>query len=149
MITPQKTFFVIHTRGDVTDRIMSKLSPRTAADIEEVTLASKDADDITTQALMDDTVQKLCEGLGDISVETVLNPLYIPSSREEIDEVMDAVEGSDNFKFTAMGGNPFIMKSIDVTHDEEQLIQATATCHEFQLPTYSEIIDAQKKARLN
>lgn len=146
MITPPtKSFFAINISGEAADLVTNMLSPETVSDIREAILVSDDFnEDIEATNRMDATLDKLLLQLGsNICVKTIYNPLYIPSTQDQIDSVLEGDPASENFKFIGMDGNPFIMKSVSITCDNEQVIQARCGCHQFDLPSYSDIIHAQ------
>ena len=146
MITPPtKSFFAIHIAGEAADIVMNKLSPETMTDIREAILISDDFnEDIEATNTMDAAVEKLRLQLGDeLTVATTHNPLYIPSTQAQLDSVLEGDPSNDNFKFTGMDGNPFTMKSISITRHEEEVITAKVACHQFDLPSYTEILARQ------
>lgn len=151
MITPPtKSFFVIHVHNEATDMIANRFSPSTAADIRESVLISDDyPEDIQAYNEMDRAVASLQKNLeGNIVINTLHNPLYYPSTQEQIDAVLEGSEEGETFRFVGMDGNPFTMKSVTITLDDEPLIEARVACHQFDLPTYSEIIE-KHKVKLN
>ena len=153
MITPPtNSFFVIHVKGEATDHVVSKLAPSTMADIREAILISNDyTSDIQAHVEMDVAVEKLKSQLGrsDIFEHTQINPLYVPSTQDQVDQVLESDPAGDSFKFVGMDNNPYTMRSVDLSMpDCEILVAARTACHEFPLPSYSEIISAQKNVRL-
>ncbi|WP_407303478.1 hypothetical protein [Acinetobacter sp.] len=149
MITPTtKSFFVVHIDGDPIDFIMEKLSPSTASDVSSIMLISSDFNsDIEATNMMDVNIDHLVEGL-DTRKEEIFNPLFIPSSVDEIDAVLQC-EGEENYKFVGFEGNPFIMKNVNVHHGEMNIIEGSVACHAFDLPSYPEIVALQETRMLN
>lgn len=153
MITPPtNSFFAIHVKGEATDHVVSKLSPSTMADIREVILISNDyTSDIQANNDMDIAVNKLQDELGRTGVfkETKMNPLYFPSTQDQVDEMLEGDPAGDSFKFVGMDNNPYTMKSVELSlQGSDALVVGRIACHEFPLPSYSEIISAQKNVRL-
>lgn len=153
MITPPtKSFFVIHVSGMAADFISDKFSPEVTSDIREAVLISDDFEtDIEAHHGMDKALTKLRKPLGrSLAIETKYNPLYIPSTPEAIDNVMES-DTADNFRFTGFDGNPFTMKSVSIGRADNQgdLISARVACHQFDLPSYAEIIEAQEHKVIN
>jgi hypothetical protein len=149
IIPPTKSFYVVHVQREATDQVMEKLSPSTAPDIKEIIMISDDfPEDIQAQNEMDFTVKQLSSKLENITIDTIHNPLYIPASIEQIDEVLEA-DGEDNFRFIGMEGNPFTLKSTKIFRGNEDILEARVACHAFELPPYSEIIRLQENKVLN
>lgn len=151
IIPPTKSFFAIHISGEATDVVTNKFSPEVTSDIREVILISDDyATDFEAHYSLDTVVEKLRSQIDlPLEEEIKFNPLYSPSTVEEIDRVLEA-ETCDNFRFTGFEGNPFTMKSIALSNDDQDLICARVACHQFDLPSYTEIMDSQTiNRRLN
>jgi len=153
IIPPTKSFFVIHISGEAADFITNKFSPEVTSDIREAVLISDDYEtDIEAHHCMDDAVNIVKKQLRKdhikIVTETKHNPLYIPSTPEQLDSVMEGEE-SDNFKFVGFDGNPFTMKSVAISSNNEQIIAARVACHQFDLPAYSDIMAAQERKVIN
>ena len=153
IIPPTKLFFIIHANGEAADTVVNKLSPTTAADIKEAIIYSEEyAEDIQASNEMDVYISELTRGLAvPCSTRTTFNPLFIPAGQEKIDEVLDGDPESENFRFNGMDSNPFTIKSVGVTQEssDEELIRGRIACHEFPLPSYREILEAQKQVRFN
>lgn len=153
MITPPtKSFFVIHVTGEAADFITNRFSPGVTSDIREAVLISEDYDtDIEAHNGLDDAVE-LVRGqlrLGDArtATSTKHNPFYVPSSLAELDSMLEG-EGEDT-KFVGFDGNPYTMKSIEIVSDGTPVVSARVACHQFELPSYSEILDAQENKVIN
>ena len=48
-----------------------------------------------------------------------------------------------------MDGNPYTIKLTDVKRDDEMLIVGKTQYHPFELPAYSDIVEAHERTRLN
>lgn len=155
MITPPtKSFFVIHVAGEAADFITNKFSPEVTSDIREAVLISDDYEtDIEAHHKMDDAINVVRKQLRrdkiKVSTETKHNPLYIPSTQEEIDSVLQSQEETETFKFVGFEGNPYTMKSVEITSGYTPLISARVACHEFDLPSYNDIVNDQQNKVLN
>lgn len=153
IIPPTKLFFVIHASGEAADTVINKLSPTTAADINEAIIFSEEyTEDIQASNEMDVYIDELKRGLAvPCATTTTFNPLFVPAGQEKIDEVLDGDPESENFRFTGMDNSPFTIKSVGVTQESNdvELIHGRVACHEFQLPSYREILEAQKQVRFN
>jgi hypothetical protein len=77
------------------------------------------------------------------------NPLYIPMSLDELDDALVIEQKSDSVQFSAMNGNPFAVKIVEISNDEEPLITATVSYQQFDLPGYETIMSNQKNLVLN
>jgi len=152
MITPPtSSFFAIRITGEAADIVTNKLSPSTTADIFEAVLISDDFEsDIFAYNEMDLAIGKIKAELNqeDITIETKLNPLYYPATREDIENSLEANSNDESFKFTGMEGNPFTMASTNIRRHDELVITASMACHQFELPSLTDILDAQKQERL-
>jgi len=156
MITPPtKSFFVIHIAGEAADFITNTFSPEVTSDIREAVLISDDYEtDIEAHNRLDDAVNVVRKKLrkqhprGKLAIETKHNPLYVPSTQDELDSVLEGEE-SDNFRFVGFDGNPFTMKSIEIIANNNPIVSARVACHQFDLPSYSEIVNAQEHKVLN
>lgn len=151
MITPPTDcFYIVRAEGEAVEHIMASLSMSAMADITVAVLISKDfSDDMSATIELDQTVEALKSTLGNNLIERVVhNPLYFPSSQDDIDEVLDGEIGSDNFSFVGLDGNPYTLKTVNVAVGELGLIEAKVACKPFDLPCYAEIVAAQGAVRL-
>jgi hypothetical protein len=153
IIPPTKSFFVLHITGEAADFITNKFSPEVTSDIREAVLISDDFDtDFEAHTSMDCAMNVFAKQLKKDRIktqtETLHNPLYIPSTPEELDSVLGEEDG-DNFRFIGFGGNPFTMKSVEITSNDRQLLAGRVACHEFDLPSYTEILQAQERKVIN
>lgn len=157
MITPPEgsnSFYVIRAVGEAAELITSVFSPGSMGDITDVTVLSKEYNnDIEPINEMDATLAIIKEGLGSTLVENVsFNPLFIPMHIDELDDALDVEQKSDNVRFTAMEGNPYAVKTVDIksgVDGDEDLIAGTVAYQQFDLPSYTDIIDKQTNYRLN
>ena len=149
---PTECFYMMQLDGEAAEFAASTLSSSTTNDIKEAVLISSDfAHDIQALASLDEVlrlVEDKLDGLPLIKHEYT-NPLYMPSTPDEIDSVFDGDIRSETMAFVGADGNPFTMKMIDVSTDERELVKARLTCKPFELPSYSEIIQEHKNLRLN
>ena len=149
MITPAvPSYYVIRAQGEAAELVTSIFSPRIMGDIEDVLAISKDFNnDIEPIHHLDSSVSLLKEGLiGESLREDVkFNPLYIPVKDEELYDALETEMKSDMVKFTAMNGNPFAVKMIEIdSADNERLLTGIVSYQQFDLPGYETIIDSTK-----
>lgn len=148
------SFYVIRAVGEAAELITSVFSPGTMGDITDVTVLSKEFDnDIEPINEMDTTLATIKEGLGSTLVENVtFNPLFIPMHIDELDDALDVETKHDNVRFTAMEGNPFAVKTVDIktgVDGDEELIAGTVAYTQFELPSYTDIMDKQTNHLMN
>lgn len=151
MISPTTDcYWLVRTEGSAAEFIASTLSVAAMNDITEAVLVSADFDtDIQANISLDFVVSALQEHLeGEAIVYESFNPLYIPSSIEAIDDVMEGIS-EDTMKFTGMDGSPYTMKTLGVTQHDREIISAKVTYKPFDLPSYNDIIKEQSELRLN
>ncbi len=148
---PTACYFTVLATGEGAQALVMEISPGAAADIVEVSLLSEDFDsDIQALQRLDGTIKHVNEMLsGELQVEERFNPLYIPSKIEDVDEMLDIHLRNDGLRFTGFGGDPFTLKLVDVKRDDEQLAVFTARYHPFELPLYTEIMEAHDNFQLN
>lgn len=151
IVAPTQCYFTALATGEGAQTLMMEISPGAAADIEEVSFLSENFDsDIQALQLLDGTIKHISGSVGgDVSVVEKFNPLYIPSPIEEVDELLDIHMRSDGLRFTGFGGDPFTLKLVDVKRDEQPLATFTARYHPFDLPLYTEIVEAHDNFRPN
>lgn len=151
MITPPtECFYIVYAEGSAIERVMANISKRAAADITLAVLISKDfTDDMTATIELDQAVEQLKSSLNGELIEHVeYNPLYVPSSQDDIDEVLDGDVDSNDFDFIGLDGDPFTLKMMYIASSEVDLIDAKIAYRPFNLPGYEEIIAAQNAVRL-
>lgn len=154
MITPPTDFYwVVRVEGDAAEVVAMTLSASTMADIHEAVLISDDfANDIEATISLDDTVEYLKSLMptDDLIEMSDVNPLYVPSTPEQLDSVLEGDSRSENLAFTGMDGSPFTLKMVEVSDTaDNHIIQGKLSCRPFDLPTYSEIVKSQASLRLN
>lgn len=153
MITPPTdAFYVVRASGEAAQLITAAFSPAVMYDIVNVIMLSKDYDnDIEPINELDGSLDTIRSGLSVTTLEnTEFNPLYIPSPISELDEALDVSLKSSSVQFTAMNGNPFAVKSVEIfTEMHEPLISATVSYHAFELPPYEVIVESQTTQLMN
>jgi hypothetical protein len=152
MITPPTDcFYVVRVEGEAVEYVASALSAAVASDILDAVLISTDfKNDIQATLALDKTVDDVKTRLIDDFTEfTTLNPLYIPSSAEEIEEALDGDETTENMRFVGMDGSPFTIKVVSVSANDRDIIAGKLACRPFDLPPYSELIKAHSDIKLN
>lgn len=152
MITPPTAcFYVVRAEGEAAEFVAATLSMGIVADIKVALLVSADySNDVQAAVGLDSTVDTLKSRLlsPDLTEATEFNPLYIPSTQAAIDDVLDGDEQAETFEFTGMDGSPFTLKTVNVATADHDVIEGKVACKPFDLPSYSDIIAAQKVERL-
>ncbi len=151
IVATTPSFYVLQAEGEAAELIASIFSPSVMSDIVGVSILSKDfSNDIEPINELDESIKLLKDGLGTDTVEDVLfNPLFIPMSNEALDETLDAQEKGEEIRFVGMNGNPFAIKSIDISRNDNSLISAVVGYHKFNLPGYEDIIAGQTSFLVN
>lgn len=153
MINDQKdSFYILNATGEVAETLTSIFSSRSLKDIESITVLSKlFNNDIEPINELNNSIETLKETISSGFKETSeFNPLYFPTSVEAIDDVLEPLEVSGNFKFSGMNGNPFAIMSKDINSENDKLLIHSLTCYrQFELPTYDELKANQKSFLLN
>lgn len=152
MITPPTDcFYVIQVKGEAAEFIASTLSPQVIADIQEAVLISENfSNDVQANVSMDATLAVVKQQLHELTTElTEHNPLYVPCSATELDDVLEGDMKTDSLRFTGMDGSPFTMRTVSVLTAAEHVIEGSVSCRPFNLPSYSDIIKAQDNFKLN
>lgn len=150
IIPPTDFYYVVRTCGEVAGAIITTLFMNGADDIKEVTLISSDFDnDIEATICLDETIELITDKLvnADLKTEINHNPLYKPSTREELEQVLDGE--SNDYNFIGMQGNPFILRATKISSCEEEILEGHISCKPFELPSYNDISAARANARLN
>ncbi len=130
--------------------VASRFSTSVAADVIEVTLASDDYEhDIPALLNMDAVVKQVTDELPAVEVTERFNPLFIPQKMGELDEMLELQIRNDAVRFTGLDGSPFTIKLTDVKSDDSTLVMAKTQYHPFELPSYTEIVDAHEQTYLN
>jgi len=153
MITPPTScFWMVRVEGDAAEFVAHTLSTSTMSDIHEAVLISEDfQSDIQGTISMDEMVEYLKQSMPNESnlVElSDVNPLYMPATPEQLDNVLEGDGRSESLSFTGMDGSPFTLKMVEVSDGENDIIQGKLTCRPFDLPSYSEILKGQKEVRM-
>lgn len=152
IITQSPAFYVVRASGEAAELITSVFSPGSMGDIEQVLVVSRDySNDIEPINELDTSLETIKEGLGnEIKENVVFNPLYIPMKIDDLDEAIDVEVKGDNVRFTAMDGNPFAVKTVQLSSQiAEPILLATVSYQQFDLPSYDVIMDKQLNSKLN
>ena len=147
MIVPTaQSFYLLHAKGEAAELITSIFSVGSMSDITGVVVLSREFNnDIEPINELDASIETLKCGMSPTVSETVeFNPLYIPSKREALDEVLEGELKAESMIFTGMNGNPFAIKSIEIAEHGESLITAIVRYQPFDLPGYEDIIGNQQ-----
>lgn len=147
MITaPTQAFYVIRASGEAAEMIASVFSPGAMGDITDVVVLSREfTNDIEPINELDISLETLKLGLSPNLIEDCqFNPLFIPMPLDDLDDALEIEQKSDHVRFSAMNGNPFAVKIIQLSSDHEQLLIGTVSYQQFDLPGYEHIMDKQK-----
>ena len=151
MITvPTDCSWLLRVEGEAAEYVTSTLSLGAMNDIKEVVLISDEySNDIQATISLMETVGHMTAHLdGEVNEKTTVNPLYVPSTAEQIDTVMEGSPGSEMVAFTGMDGSPYTIQMVTVCIGERNVISGKLSCHPFELPSYNEIIRNQANVRL-
>ncbi len=151
MIVPTaQSFYLLHANGEAAELITSIFSVGSMSDITRVVVLSREFNnDIEPINELDASIETLKAGMSPTVSETIeFNPLYIPSKREALDEVLEGELKASALHFTGMKGNPFAIKSIEIAEHGEPLITAIVHYKQFELPACEDIISDQKTLRI-
>lgn len=152
MITsPTSCFYMIKAEGEAAASMLVDLVPGCASDIDAVILLSSDFDsDISAINSLDATVKHIKDQtyLVDAEVKEEYNPLYFQSDMQKIDDAMMLDASTEGFRFTAMRGNAYALKTVEVMDGDTLLISAKIEYRPFDFPAYSEIV-ASNQTLLN
>jgi hypothetical protein len=152
MINPEvPSFYVVQATGEVAELIASVFSPTTMSDVVEVVIVSREfSNDIEPINEMSAGIEVLTPAiLSEIKKTTEFNPLYVPSTPDQIDESIDADVLNDMTKFTAMGGNPYAIAQTKIRTESETLLTATVRYNEYEIPSYDTVVKSCSTSLLN
>lgn len=149
---PTDCYYMVHASGEAAEFVASTLSASTIFDIKEAVLISVDfTNDIQATVSLDATIELVKQQLGGLALIECeyVNPLFTPSSPEELDMVLDGDIRSDGVAFVGPDGNPFMLKMLDVSADNREIMRAKLSCKPFELPSYGEIMLDHANLKLN
>jgi len=143
---PTPAFYVVRATGEAAELIASVFSPGSMGDITDVIVLSKEfSNDIEPINELDESLQSLKTGLSAELIEDCqFNPLFIPMSLDDLDDALEVEQKSDHVRFSAMDGNPFAVKIVQLSTPLEPLLTATVSYQQFDLPGYEQIMEKQK-----
>lgn len=143
---PTPAFYVVRATGEAAELIASVFSPGSMGDITDVIVLSKEfTNDIEPINELDDSIQTLKAGLSaDLIEDCQFNPLFIPMSLDDLDDALEVEQKSDRVSFSAMDGNPFAVKIVQLSTPLQPLLTATVSYQQFDLPGYEQIMEKQK-----
>lgn len=157
MITPPTpSYFVVRVEGEAAESVTAVLSEGAIADVLGITLISTDfQSDIQASISMDATISSIRTQLLDptISEDVVYNPLYIPSTVEQIEDMLDMDDDdlkAEHVRFVGMDGDPFAIKQVMLTSEQRgDVLLGTLACKQFELPAFNEVVKSHRKILLN
>lgn len=141
MITaPTTCYFIIRAEGEAAAHVVSAISPAVSTDIATAILMSADFEsDVQAACHMDSATAHIAlvahaEGL---ETYTKYNPLYMPGSASEMDD-MFSPSSNGGIYFSGMSGNPYLFKTVEVKSGEVELLTAKVEYRPFDIPEYSD-----------
>jgi hypothetical protein len=144
---------MLKTEGETAQQVISEISPSAGVDISSAIMMSADFESDLV------AVHSLSAALAHVRsrspvneqevTEEKYNPLYVPGSVGELDDVLSLDPRTENIRFVGMGGNPFILKTIEVNDGETPIIAAKVEYRPFDIPTYSELVLTRDPVHLN
>lgn len=147
---PAPCFFTVRAVDEAAQIATAVLSVKAAADIVEVSMMSDDFEyDISALLDMDAVVKQTAAELHEIKVDENFNPMFLPKKLNELDELLELQIRSDSIRFVGMDGNPFIIKTTSIKQDDSVLLTGKAQYHPFELPSYTDIVDADDQLSIN
>jgi hypothetical protein len=155
MITaPTSCFFMLRAESEAAQQVVAEFAPRSANDIESVVLVSADFEsdvnaDVSLTTSMDHITSLSCITADRLDVQSTYNPLYVPGTMSSIDETLNLDARHDNIRFVGMNGNPYTLKIIEVKDGDDTMIAAKIEYRQFEIPSYSDIVQANKSTVLN
>lgn len=138
--------FGVHAVGEGAEVIAHAFSPGTVGDIEAVVMASRDYEsDIDAVHRLDETLEAIRDGFSiELTCSEKFNPLYVPCTIEELDEVLESDSKAEQVLFSGMNGNPFILKSTELVSEDQVVVRGHVSYKVFDIPSYETIMANQK-----
>lgn len=146
--SPSPSFYLLRANGEAAELIASVFSPGTTSDIVDVVVLSKEFNnDIEPILELDASIEALKGGLAGIDLDEriELNPLFLSSSKEALENALDHEPKTDGVRFTAMEGNPYVVKSTEIRSNDQELITASVAYRQFDLPSYDSLIESSNQ----
>ncbi len=141
IITQAPCYFFVNLFHSAADAITSKLIPAAGLDIASVTLISKQfGDDISCGNALDGQIEALVKPLDkkELSVDIEISSLFIPNVKPSF----DIDEEEKIIRFNEVDGNPYTIKSIQISNDYGHLLVLGKMAYEkFTLPSFQKIIE--------
>lgn len=147
MIQPDtSSYYVIKTDGEAAGAVVAEISPKVGHDILTAILVSADyQSDIQTVNGMDTSLRHIATLTpgSELRTEEKYNPIYMPGTMEMVDEVLSIEPRENGIRFVGFSGNPFILKTVEVHNGDEQLVVAKVEFRPYDIPGYTELIEAR------
>ena len=149
--TTANCFYALTARGDAAEAVMSEFAPSLSSDIVCVTMMSGDFGcDITAAHQLDFTVKMIADKLNTpATIRDEFNPLYLPITEEQLEEVLSFDSASGVYGFSGFNGNPYTIRQIQIEDNDEIIVDARVQFHKFELPSYEDLVQLQHDCRLN
>jgi hypothetical protein len=153
IVAPTRCFFVLNLVEDAATSASAFFSEGASGDITSVSLVSKDFEsDIDAVHKLDTSIAAVRDSVhtsGNIEINDAFNPLYLPHSMGDIDDLLSLDLRTDNFNFTGFSGSPYVIRIVQVLNDEMPLMDARLQYHPFELPNYTELVAKQENTSVN
>lgn len=150
MIPEVPCFFTVHAVEEAAQIVASMVSPAAANDIISISLQSIDfTHDIAAINQLDTIVKLVANELEKPELKETFNPMFLPRKVSELDEMLELQLQNDAVRFVGLDGNPFTIKLTGVKQDDELMLTGKVSSHPFDLPSYTEIVQANERAFIN
>lgn len=153
IVAPTSCYFMLKIEGEAATQLISEISPGAGSDIVTAMLASADFEsDLYAVNNLDKTIEYIRSQTARSDTETTVekyNPLYIPGEMGMVDEALNLDSRTDGIRFVGFNGNPFILKTVEVSDGDTQLIIAKVEYRPFEIPTYSELVLSRDPSKIN
>lgn len=149
MILPSSTsFFAIKALDEAAEAITFQLAPGTALDIVNVTFLSRDFEsDVYAIDCLDKNMKVLLEAMSEVevAVSEKFNPIYLPGKISDLYDAVDVDSKNGSGPLNAVDGNPYTIKLIEAISGDETVLVGKAQYRTFEMPSYSEIVQAHEQ----
>jgi hypothetical protein len=143
-------FFTLTAFDEAAVEVASLVTPASAADIVQATLASGIfGHDVQAVASFDGIVRTLSAEIPDAEVREKINPLFLSGNIQDVDDMLELQLKTDGIRFTGMDGNPFTIKMADVRRRNLPVLLGKVQSLPFELPPYSDLALEYERNNLN
>lgn len=127
--------------------VLDSICEAVAGDITSITVVSKVKEsDIESIHDLEVTTTNLQKIFSAPVIETIdYNPLYFPMGDEAVLDALGTTSGSAQVEFYAVDKNPYTVMTRELSFNDTAIATGAVRFREFNLPSYEEIITANKK----